>query len=129
LWRDDLFVKLYVPLIIAVNSVSRAGAGTWALSGKNTCSCSTTVSDGKLLLIGEQSIADDAILNIAGGKIEMETRERVGILQFDGTNQLSGIWASTSSRAKRQDNDRFIGEGVLYVSIDFPSAGTVLVVR
>ena len=124
---------------------TKAGNGTWTvggnlghtgtttinggiltLSGNNTYTGTTTVSGGRLVLSGEKSIADTGTLNIAGGKVEVVTKEKVTVLQYSGTTQPIGTYGSTASAADNKMDTYFSGTGVLYVGVEFPPAGTLI---
>jgi autotransporter-associated beta strand protein len=105
------------------------GNGKWILSGPNTYTGPTTVNAGTLVLRGEQSISDTGLLNIVGSsQIEVATKERIQVLQFNGTNAVDGIWGATGYGAPNT-TDRLIGNGRLYVNVPFPPKGTVIIVR
>ena len=80
-----------------------------------------------MVIQGQYTLADSSTLNIAGGKVEIGTMERIDNLQFDGvaSDPATGSWGSTSSSADNQDDDRFTGTGVLYVGVDLPAQGSV----
>ncbi len=107
----------------------KQNGGRWILSGSNSYTGTTTVSGGTLVLNGEQCLPDEGTLNIASGTVEVEVREAVGILQFDGTPQVSGTWGSSSSKADHPNDTYFSGPGLLYVGVGFPPPGTILSIR
>jgi autotransporter-associated beta strand protein len=111
--------------------IIKDGEGKWILSGQNTYSGITTVSKGTLVLKGEAAIADANTVNITGGKLELIDRERVGALQFNGatSNPATGTWGATGSGADNINDTYFTGSGVLYVGVDFPPTGTVLILK
>jgi len=112
--------------ISGTGALQMDGTGTLTLSGNNTYTGTTTVSGGTLVLSGEKSIADTGTLNIAGGKVEVATKEKVTVLQYSGTTQPIGTYGSTSSTANNKNNTYFSGTGVLYVGVEFPPAGTLI---
>jgi autotransporter-associated beta strand protein len=113
-------------IISGTGALQMDGTGTLTLSGNNTYTGTTTVSGGRLVLSGEKSIADTGTLNIAGGKVEVATKEKVTVLQYSGTTQPVGTYGSTSSTANNKNNTYFSGTGVLYVGVEFPPAGTLI---
>jgi autotransporter-associated beta strand protein len=109
----------------------KVNGGRWILAGNNTFEGITTVSGGTLVLQGEQAIWDSGTVNIAGGKVEIEVREKVDTLQFNGiaSDPAAGTWGSSSSDAANTNDTYFSGDGVLFVGDDFPPSGSVLIVR
>jgi fibronectin-binding autotransporter adhesin len=106
------------------------GTGRWILSVKNTYTGITTVSGGTLVLRGEASIADTGTLNIAGGQVEVKTREAIAVLQINGTPVASGVWGTTASGAPNVDNVNLIGAGKLYVGVGaLGPAGTLFTIK
>jgi len=108
--------------------VTKIESGTWVFSGNNTYTGTTTVSLGTLVLKGSSALPDEGTLNIVSGKVQLDDREAVGALLFDGTNQLSGTWGALGSGADHIDDIRFSGSARLYVG-GFPPAGTVLLIK
>lgn len=108
------------------------GTGTWTLSGANTFTGPTTVSDGTLVLAGSQCLSDTNRLTIAAGKkVQLNDREKVGLLTLGTTptDPVMGTWGATGSGATYIRDDYFTGPGVLYVGVDFPASGTSIFIR
>jgi fibronectin-binding autotransporter adhesin len=117
-----------------VVSLTKAEAGTWVLSGDNTYSGPTTVNAGTLVLAGSQTLSDTAALTIASSgtrKVHLNTgvKEKVGSLVFGTDPQVTGTWGSSASTAENKNDTYFSGEGLLYVGIDTPPSGTVIIVK
>jgi len=109
----------------------KQNGGTWILSGENTFSGETRVDDGKLVLAASTCLSDTASLLIdAGEKVQLNdgVKEKVGSLVIDGDTKSIGTWGSTSSAAANTDTV-FLGTGVLYVGIDPPGAGTLILLK
>jgi len=112
--------------------VTKAGTGTWTLSGANTFTGPMIVSDGTLVLAGSQCLSDTNRLTIAAGKkVRLNDREKVGFLTLGTTPTVPvmGTWGATGSGATYIRDDYFTGSGVLYVGVDFPATGTSIFVR
>ncbi|MEI7911470.1 MAG: autotransporter-associated beta strand repeat-containing protein [Verrucomicrobiota bacterium] len=96
----------------------KTGPGTMLLSGANTYTGDTTVSEGTLAVSGN-SIADTNKLVIAGGKVDVAAaaNEVVNTLYFGTTQQVAGTYGSTRSTATHQDDSRFSGTGIVTVTV------------
>jgi fibronectin-binding autotransporter adhesin len=126
---DNEFAGAITNGVGATISVVKAQAGTWILSGANTYSGDTTVSGGTLILRGQQCLPDGGVLNIDGGTLQLDDREMVGSLQFSGVSTNSGVWGAVGNSRAEYTDSRFTGPDLLYVGVDFPPTGTVLLVR
>lgn len=114
----------------AVISLIKAGTGKWTLSGANTFTGTTTVSDGTLVLAAGTCLSDTAALSIASGKVVQigtGVKEKVGSLKLNNVTQAAGIYGSTTSAAPPANRSAyFSGTGLLYVGVDLPPAGTFI---
>jgi len=113
-------------------SVTKSGTGTWALSGNNTFSGVTTVSDGTLVLATGTCLSDTNVLAIATGKkVQLNTgvKEKVGVLTIGGAAKADGIWGAVGNAKATYTDAVFSGEGLLFVNVPFPPAGTLLLFR
>ena len=89
-------------------SLTKEGAGTWALSGANTYTGDTTVNSGVLAVNGT-SIPNTGKLVIAGGKVDLTNTETVDTLFFGGVQKAAGDYTSADPSAN------FTGSGTLTV--------------
>lgn len=118
---------------VQVISLLKEDAGKWILSGDNTFTGATTINAGTLVLAGSQCLSDTASLTFgttAGRKLELRAgvKEKVGSLVFGTTTQANGTWGSTSSAASNKNDTYFAGTGVLYVGVNPPTGGTVILI-
>jgi autotransporter-associated beta strand protein len=107
-------------------------SSTWTLVGMNTFTGPTEVSGGTLVLDGPECLSDVASLTMSGSgslQINAGQKEKVGSLYFGATQQTNGTWGSSASRAQNKNDTYFAGDGVLYVGIDLPALGTVIILR
>jgi autotransporter-associated beta strand protein len=113
-------------------SISKIGSGTWTLSGDNTFTGPTTVSVGTLVLAGSQCLPDTTNLTITGtARVQLNdgVKEKVGSLILGATTYSAATtWGSTNSSALNKTNF-FLGTGLLYVNMDPPVAGTVIMLQ
>ncbi len=118
-------------------AVRKIDSGTWVFSGNNTYSGTTTVSAGTLMLAGSRCLADENRLTISGtGKVQLDAgvKERVGSLMLGETlHEGPTTWGASSSTAENTSDTYFVAgdgfTGVLYVGMDPPSGGTVILVK
>ena len=87
----------------AATSLTKAGTGTWTLSGSNSYSGSTTISSGTLALASAGALSGTGNIGFGGGT-----------LQFSGSNQadISGRIASSGSAISIDTN----GQAVSFTS-------------
>jgi autotransporter-associated beta strand protein len=113
----------------ATISLTKSGNGTWILSGVNDYTGLTTLSGGKLVIQGQQCLPDGGTLNITSGNLQIDDRERIQVLQFSGISTNSGIWGAQGNSSAQFTDSRLLGPGLLYVGVDFPPSGTVIILR
>ncbi len=97
--------------------MEKLGAGSLTLSGACTYSGNTTVTAGELVL-STAFLHDDSKLTIEAGalvNLSHGIEDVVETLDLDGTVITSGTWGSTSSPATNQNDDFFVGTGVIRV--------------
>jgi autotransporter-associated beta strand protein len=83
-------------------------AGTLSLSGVNTYTGNTTVSDGTLALTGGNALSNSGILLIVSpGVVDVTGSETVNELYINGTQQAAGNYTNS--------NPAFTGSGTLIV--------------
>ncbi|MEJ6644611.1 MAG: autotransporter-associated beta strand repeat-containing protein [Akkermansiaceae bacterium] len=94
----------------ATTSLTKAGPGTWTLSGTNTYTGPTKVIQGTLSLANARSLGEEAEIAVSEGAMleaNFAGEMRVGKLNFDGMPQPAGTYDAKSA-------PRFIkGSGVL----------------
>jgi len=102
--------------LVGEGSLTKAGAGVLTLSGNNTYTGTTTITEGEVLMnsatLGDAAavnVADGAVLNLAHG-----LRDSVGSLTIGGVTHLSGTFGSPESPATNKSN-HFKGPGIIYV--------------
>jgi autotransporter-associated beta strand protein len=84
----------------AATSVVKSGSGTWTLSGANTHSGPTRVTQGTLSLSNAQSLGDSMEIDISAGamlELNFKGEARVEKLLFDGKPQPAGRYDARSS--------------------------------
>jgi autotransporter-associated beta strand protein len=77
-------------------SLGKSGDGTWILSGNNTYTGNTTVSNGTLTLSGGNAIADANTLIINGGSVNLAANETVNALFIGATQKPAGNYTNTT---------------------------------
>jgi len=110
-------------------SLTKAGSGTWTLSGSNTYSGATKVQAGTLAFSRADALGGGALDITAGSKVQLNyigTRQ-VAALTFDGGSALpNGTYGSSSSPASNKDDARFAGLGTVTVgAIAAPTTTTL----
>jgi autotransporter-associated beta strand protein len=117
------------------SGATTVNAGTLVLAGIcSTNSGPTTVNGGTLVLAGSQCLSDTAALTITNSgtrmvQINTGVKEKVGSLVFGAVTQATGTWGSSTSSAVNKDDNYFSGTGLLYVGIDPPSGGTLIMLQ
>ena len=114
--------------------MTKSGNGSWALSGANSYTGTTTVVDGTLVLQGGYCLPDTGALLIdsdtdGNGKVELYANEKVGALELGGVPQATGTYGSTASNAENQNDTYFSGTKALYVGVDLPPSGTAVMMQ
>jgi autotransporter-associated beta strand protein len=113
-------------------NIAKSGTGTWVLSGNNTYSGTTTVSDGKLVVAGSSCLSDTNALYIASGKtvqLEAGVKEKIGKLFLNSVQQLDGVWGAVGNSKATYTSSYLLGTGLLYVNVDLPASGTIILLR
>ncbi len=118
-------------------NIYKGDAGDWTLTGVNTYSGTTTVNAGTLVIDGgtkSQCLPDAGLLAISGtGKLRLNAgvREKVGSLRLGAGATIAGpaTYGSSASRAANTNDTYFTGTGVLYVGLDIPSDGMILIIN
>ena len=110
-------------------SVTKAGSGTWTLSGANTYSGTTRVQAGTLAITRSDALGSGP-LNITTGarpRLDYIGTRQISSLTFDaGTARPNGTYGSSSSSATNKDDTRFSGPGTLTVGpISSPTTTTL----
>lgn len=110
-------------------SVTKAGVGTWILSGTNTYSGVTRIQTGTLAFTRADALGTNALDITDGAKAQLDyigTRQ-VGTLTFNaGASQPSGTYGSSSSLATVKDDAHFSGLGTVTVgAIATPTTTTL----
>jgi alpha-galactosidase len=99
-------------------SVTKAGVGTWTLSGANTYSGTTHIQAGTLAFTRADALGSNALEIADGAKARLDyigTRQ-IGVLTFNaGAAQPSGTYGSSRSLATVKDDVHFSGLGTLTV--------------
>ena len=79
----------------ATTSVTKAGTGTWVLSGKNSYSGETMVKQGTLQLASAQSLGEQTEVTISEGAVldlSFTGEMKIGKLYLDGKLQPAGVY-------------------------------------
>lgn len=99
-------------------SLTKAGPGSWTLSGSNTYSGTTRVQAGTLAITRPDALGAGALDLSTGAKARLDfigTRQ-ISALTFNaGAAQPNGTYGSSSSIATHKDDTRFSGPGTVTV--------------
>ena len=110
-------------------SVTKAGTGTWTLSGVNTYSGATKVQAGILAFAKSNALGGSSLDISTGAKVQLDyigTRQISALTYNAGAAQPNGTYGSTSSIATNKDDTRFSGLGTVTVgAITSPSTTTL----
>jgi autotransporter-associated beta strand protein len=110
-------------------SITKAGAGTWTLSGANTYSGATRVQAGTLAITRADALGGGSLDITTGAKVRLNyigTRQ-ISALTFDnGSARPAGTYGSSSSIAAHKDDSRFSGPGTVTVgAVGSPTTTTL----
>ncbi|MCU0781163.1 MAG: Ig-like domain repeat protein, partial [Akkermansiaceae bacterium] len=110
-------------------SITKAGSGTWTLSGSNSYSGATRVQAGKLAFTRPDALGGGALDITTGAMVRLDylgTRQ-VSALTFDnGSARPAGSYGSSSSIATYKDDTRFSGPGTVTVgAVGSPTTTTL----
>lgn len=110
-------------------NITKAGSGTWTLSGANTYSGATKVQAGTLVLTRADALGAGSLDISTGARLQLDfigTR-RISALTFNaGAAQPNGTYGSSSSIATNKDDTRFSGPGTVTVgTISSPTTTTL----
>ncbi len=84
----------------AVTSITKSGTGTWTLSGANTYSGPTKVTQGTLSLANARSLGDKTDVDVSAGatlELNFDGEMRVSKLYLDGKLQPAGRYDARNS--------------------------------
>ena len=99
-------------------SVTKAGTGTWTLSGVSTYSGATKVQAGTLVFAKSNSLGSGSLDISTGAKAQLDyigTRQISSLTFNAGAAQPNGTYGSTSSIATNKDDTRFSGLGTITI--------------
>lgn len=110
-------------------SITKAGAGTWTLSGSNSYSGATKVQAGTLAFSQPDSLGGGSLDITTGAKVRLNfigTRQ-ISALTFDnGSARPAGSYGSSASIATHRDDTRFSGPGTVTVgAVGAPTTTTL----
>jgi autotransporter-associated beta strand protein len=99
----------------SVISITKAGNGTWALSGTNTYTGTTTVSAGKLILSNAWAVASGIIDVKSGAKVQLDYTGSRPVTEFytNGVKAVSGIIYNSVNAP-----NHILGTGSIMVGIE-----------
>ena len=111
-------------------SITKAGAGSWTLSGSNTYSGSTKVQAGTLVITRPDALGTGPLDITNGAKLQLDfigTRQISALTFHAGAAKPNGTHGSSSSIATYKDDTRFSGPGTVTVgAISSPTTTTLL---
>ena len=105
-------------LASGTGGLSKQGAGTLTLSGRNTYSGTTAVQGGVLALANQAALGEGPLNISSGAKVALNFtgQSYVTQLTLDGAVQAAGSYGSSSSPATNKNDTWFSGTGVINVS-------------
>jgi autotransporter-associated beta strand protein len=111
-------------------AITKAGSGTWTLSGSNSYSGTTRVQAGTLAFARPDSLGTGTLDITTGAKVRLDyigTRP-ISVLTFDnGSARPAGTYGSSASIATNQDDTRFSGPGTVTVgAVGSPTTTTLV---
>lgn len=111
-------------------SITKAGPGTWTLSGANTYSGTTKVEAGTLALTRADALGAGPLDITDGSQVRLDyigTREISALTYNAGTPLPNGTYGSSQSIATNKDDTRFGGLGTLTIgAITSPTTTTLV---
>jgi autotransporter-associated beta strand protein len=111
-------------------SITKAGSGTWTLSGSNTYSGATRVQAGTLVFTRPDSLGGGPLDITTGARVRLDyigTRHISALTYNNGSALPAGIYGSSSSIATNKDDSRFSGPGTVTVGAVASPTNTNLV--
>ena len=84
----------------AMTSLTKSGSGTWTLSGTNTYTGPTTVTQGTLALTNAQGLGDKTEVSVAEGAmldLNFKGQMHISKLTLDGKLQPAGTYSAATS--------------------------------
>jgi len=119
---DNVLAALIGNAGAGVVSVTKSGDGTWVLSGANTYTGETNVTDGKLK-ITTPTLVDSTTVRVAEGAIlelayPASSIDLVNKLVLDGEEAASGVWGAEGSGAPHT-SPLIAGTGLIRVAGPF----------
>ncbi len=110
-------------------SLTKAGPGTWTLSGINTYSGATKVQVGTLAIARPEALGAGTLDITSGAKVRLDyigTRPISALSYNAGSPLPAGTYGSSASIASNKDDTRFSGPGTLTIGVASPPSTTTL---
>ena len=116
-------------VISTPTSLTKNGTGNWTLSGTNTYTGTTTVSEGTLVINNTSALGanTNSLVISTGAKADIKSNETVGSMTLGGMGTASGTWGFTGSGATNIDATFFTNSttGKITVSTNSRTTPTV----